>query len=91
MWRHEINLLENKILCIKLVNYLDKYTEMHSQQNIKKKKKFSKCYVSARYDVLTVVLLKIQVFRVVTPCNLVNNILGMLGPNGEDATIFGNV
>jgi len=27
---------EIKILCIKLVNYWDKYTEMHGQQNIKK-------------------------------------------------------
>jgi len=25
----------HKILCIKLVNYQDKYTEMHGQQNIK--------------------------------------------------------
>jgi len=24
-----------KILCIKLVNYWDKYTEMHGQQNVK--------------------------------------------------------
>jgi hypothetical protein len=45
---------------------------------------FSKYYLSARCDVLTVVLLKIQVFRVVTPCCLVNNILGLLGPNDED-------
>jgi len=28
---------KTKRLCIKLVNYLDKYTEMHSQQNVKKK------------------------------------------------------
>ena len=27
---------KTKILCIKLVNYWDKYTEMHGQQNIKK-------------------------------------------------------
>ena len=26
------------MLCIKLVNYWDKYTEMHGQQNVKKKK-----------------------------------------------------
>jgi len=25
------------MLCIKLVNYWDKYTEMHGQQNVKKK------------------------------------------------------
>jgi len=29
----EINLLWNKILCIKMVNYWDKYTGMHGQQN----------------------------------------------------------
>jgi hypothetical protein len=52
---------------------------------------FSKYYVIARYDVLTVVLLKIQVFRVVAPCRLVSNILGLLGPNDEDTTIFRNV
>jgi len=34
MYRHIINLLDNKNLCIKLVNYYD-YTEMHGQQNIK--------------------------------------------------------
>ena len=27
--------LQTKILCIKLVNYLDKYTKMHGQQNVK--------------------------------------------------------
>jgi len=27
---------KTKILCIKLVNYWDKYTEMHGQQNVKK-------------------------------------------------------
>jgi len=27
------------MLCIKLVNYWDKYTEMHGQQNAKKEKK----------------------------------------------------
>ena len=32
MYRHVINLLQNKILCIKLVNYLY-YTEKHGQQN----------------------------------------------------------
>jgi len=26
---------KTKILCIKLVNYWDKYTEMHGQQNVK--------------------------------------------------------
>ena len=26
---------KTKILCIKLVNYRDKYTEMHGQQNVK--------------------------------------------------------
>jgi len=30
-------LIVKQILCIKLVTYLDKYTEMHGQQNIKKK------------------------------------------------------
>jgi len=29
-------LIVKQILCIKLVNYWDKYTEMHGQQNIKK-------------------------------------------------------
>ena len=28
---------KTKILCIQLVNYWDKYTEMHGQQNVKKK------------------------------------------------------
>jgi len=32
-----------QILCIKLVNYWDKYTEMHSQQNVKKKKEYVIC------------------------------------------------
>jgi len=31
---HEINLFKTKILCIKLVNYWDKYTEMHGQKNV---------------------------------------------------------
>jgi len=33
MYRHIINLLQNKNLCIKLVNYYD-YTVKHRQQNI---------------------------------------------------------
>jgi len=33
MYRRIINLLQKKILCIKLVNY-QAYTEMHGQQNI---------------------------------------------------------
>ena len=32
---HEIKLIVKQILCIKLVKYWDKYTEMHSPQNIK--------------------------------------------------------
>ena len=28
-------IVKQKILCIKLVNYWDKYTEMHGQQNTK--------------------------------------------------------
>ena len=32
-------IVKQKILCIKLVNYWDKYTEMHGQQNVKKKYK----------------------------------------------------
>jgi len=36
-------ILRQNLLCIKLLNYWDKYTEMHGQQNVKKKKK---CYVS---------------------------------------------
>ena len=35
MWRHEINIFKTKMLCIKLVNYWDKYTETHGQQNVK--------------------------------------------------------
>ena len=31
---------KTKILCIKLVNYWDKYTEMHGQQNVKKNSKY---------------------------------------------------
>ena len=34
--RNKIIVRQN-ILCIKLVNYWDKYTEMHGQQNVKKK------------------------------------------------------
>jgi len=34
MWRHEIKLTVKQILCIKLVKYWDKYTEMHGQQNV---------------------------------------------------------
>jgi len=37
MKRHEIKLIVKQILCIKLVKYRDKYTEMHGQQNVKKK------------------------------------------------------
>jgi len=36
MYRHEIKLIVKQILCINLVNYRDKYTEMHGQQNVKK-------------------------------------------------------
>ena len=36
MQRREIKLTEKQILCIKLVKYWDKYTEMHGQQNDKK-------------------------------------------------------
>ena len=32
---HEIKLIVKQILCIKLVKYWDKYTEMHGQQNVK--------------------------------------------------------
>ena len=35
MQRREIKLTEKQILCIKLVKYWDKYTEMHGQQNDK--------------------------------------------------------
>ena len=35
MYRHEIKLIVKQILCIKLVKYWDKYTEMHGQQNVK--------------------------------------------------------
>ena len=31
----EIKLIVKQILCIKLVKYGDKYTEMHGQQNVK--------------------------------------------------------
>ena len=34
-WNKLIAYCKTKILCIKLVNYWDKYTEMHGQQNIK--------------------------------------------------------
>jgi len=34
---HEIKLIVKQILCIKLVKYRDKYTEIHGQQNVKKK------------------------------------------------------
>ena len=34
LWYHHT--CKTKILCIKLVNYWDKYTEMHGQQNVKK-------------------------------------------------------
>jgi len=32
-------IIVKQILCIKLVKYWDKYTEMHGQQNVKKKVK----------------------------------------------------
>jgi len=35
MKRHEIKPIVKQILCIKLVKYWDKYTEMHGQQNDK--------------------------------------------------------
>jgi len=35
IYRHEIKLIVKQILCIKLVKYRDKYTEMHGQQNVK--------------------------------------------------------
>jgi len=31
-----MKLIVKQILCIKLVKYWDKYTEMHGQQNVKK-------------------------------------------------------
>ena len=34
-YRCDDRLCKTKILCIKLVNYRDKYTEMHGQQNVK--------------------------------------------------------
>jgi len=43
LWYHhtyrcdEIKLILKYILCIKLVKYRDKYTEMHGRQNVKKK------------------------------------------------------
>jgi len=33
-------IVKQKMLCIKLVNYWDKYTEMHGQQNVKTPKLF---------------------------------------------------
>jgi len=36
MYRHEIKLIVKQILCIKLVKYWYKYTEIHRQQNVKK-------------------------------------------------------
>jgi len=35
MYRYEIKHIVKQILCIKLVKYWDKYTEMHGQQNVK--------------------------------------------------------
>ena len=32
---HVLETCRGKILCIKLVNYWDKYTDMHGQQNVK--------------------------------------------------------
>jgi len=37
LWYHHTYMCDDKtkILCIKLVNYWDKYTEMHGQKNVK--------------------------------------------------------
>jgi len=35
MLRHEIKLIVKQILCLKLVKYWDKYTDMQGQQNDK--------------------------------------------------------
>jgi len=35
LWYHHTYRCKTKILYIKLVNYSDKYTEMHGQQNVK--------------------------------------------------------
>ena len=54
---------KTKILCIKLVNYWDKYTEMHGQQNVKicnAKKKNSLC--------------SITLFFLLKTCHLWNNV-----------------
>ena len=44
--RHEIKLIVKQILCIKLVKYWDKYTEMHGQQNVKKKVFYIQCIIN---------------------------------------------
>jgi hypothetical protein len=43
-------LIVKQVLCIKLVNYSDKYTEMHGQQNIKISD-FKFCQESFDFDV----------------------------------------
>jgi len=52
MYRHEIKLIVKQILCINLVKYWDKYTEMHDQQNVKIQHRISGCYpkVSKRME-----------------------------------------
>ena len=40
---------KTKILCNKLINYSDKYTEMHGQQNKKKKSRLHVSYLQVQY------------------------------------------
>ena len=49
------------MLCIKLFNYWDKYTEMHGQQNVKNKYKmrFSKFYLQHFFEA-SLILRRIQ-------------------------------
>ena len=55
-------IVKQKILCIKLANYRDKYTDMHGQQNVKKKKKITSfvCHMrSVFYEFQYYVLLQV--------------------------------
>jgi len=53
MYRHEIKLIVKQILCIKLVKYWDKYTEMHGQQNVRTFFCFNAAWGSLHEDLRT--------------------------------------
>ena len=53
---------KTKILCTKLVNYWDKYTEMHRQQNVKKDKQCT-YNVTLRLILVTIVVVEKRYYK----------------------------